>query len=70
MNLKEFFYTIKIIRQTRNIQEFLWGKLNISWGLEEWKRMFIVFKKQAWWTEKKWKEDMDRGIAKCPECSH
>ena len=40
MNLKEFFYTIKIIRQTRNIQEFLWGKLNISWGLEEWKRMF------------------------------
>jgi ABC-type transport system substrate-binding protein len=28
------------IQSARVVQEFLWGKPNDSWGLEEWKRMF------------------------------
>lgn len=28
------------IRQARGIQEFLWGRMNEAFGLEEWRRMF------------------------------
>jgi hypothetical protein len=39
MNLREFIYIIKIVWSARKCEDFLWGKLNQQWNLEEWKRM-------------------------------
>lgn len=33
-------YIVEAIISARKIQEFLWGKCNGEWGLEEWRRMF------------------------------
>ena len=30
----------EVIKSARIIQDFLWGKCNGAWGLEEWRRMF------------------------------
>lgn len=30
----------EVLQATRTIQDFLWGKHNTHWGLEEWRRMF------------------------------
>jgi len=34
-------YIFKTIISARRIQNFLWGVASGSWGLEEWRRMFI-----------------------------
>jgi hypothetical protein len=38
--IKEIIIILFAIISARNIQEFLWGKLNDGWGIEEWLRMF------------------------------
>ena len=31
---------MSIIRSAREVQTFLWGRADLSWGIEEWRRMF------------------------------
>ena len=31
---------VDVVRSARVVQEFLWGKADGSWGIEEWRRMF------------------------------
>ena len=38
---KEEKHLHEAIIAARKIQTFLWGEANGSWGLEEWRRMFI-----------------------------
>jgi len=38
---KEEKHLKEAIIAARKIQTFLWGEANGSWGLEEWRRMFI-----------------------------
>ena len=33
-------HIVEVLQATRKIQDFLWGKHNKNWGLEEWRRMF------------------------------
>lgn len=40
MNEQEETHLTEIIRAARSIQNFLWGKQNEGFGLEEWRRMF------------------------------
>lgn len=40
LSIEEKFIKAAIIA-ARRIQTFLWGEANGSWGLEEWRRMFI-----------------------------
>lgn len=38
---KEEIFIAESIQAARKIQTMLWGESNGSWGLEEWRRMFI-----------------------------
>ena len=38
---KEEQFIMESIVSARKIQTLLWGEANDSWGLEEWRRMFI-----------------------------
>jgi hypothetical protein len=43
LRLHELRVLIKILRTihaARTVQEFLWGSANVTWGIEEWLRMF------------------------------
>lgn len=40
MTEQEELELANVLRETRNIQNFLWGKQNKKFGLEEWRRMF------------------------------
>jgi hypothetical protein len=31
---------MEVVLAARKVQTFLWGEANLSWGIEEWKRMF------------------------------
>lgn len=37
---KEEKIILEAIKSARTVQNFLWGKHNKQWGLEEWRRMF------------------------------
>ncbi len=40
MTEQEELQLMNIIRAARDMQRFLWGKVNKGFGLEEWRRMF------------------------------
>ena len=40
MNRQEKKHLKNVIRAAREIQDFLWGKSNEGFGIEEWRRMF------------------------------
>ena len=40
MKEQEYVELVNVVRAAREVQTFLWGKLNEGWGLEEWMRMF------------------------------
>jgi len=38
--IKQWIYIAKAIWSARKVQDFLWGKVDGEWGVEEWLKMF------------------------------